>query len=61
MIQETHEDPAAVVAEQAEDDCLWLTARTITEEYLQRALRRLHRAVEGNSQGQLPPGLDGLP
>jgi hypothetical protein len=35
-----------VVNEQAEDAGLWFVAQTITEDYLQRALRRLHAAVE---------------
>jgi hypothetical protein len=39
----------AVVNEQAEDDGLWFAAQTITEDTLQRALRRLHAAVEGES------------
>jgi hypothetical protein len=41
-----------VVNEQAEDDGLWFVPQTITEDYLQRALRRLHEAVEGKSQEQ---------
>lgn len=36
-----------IAAEQAEDGGLWFVAETITEDYLQRALRRLTRAVEG--------------
>ena len=36
----------AVVNEQAEDPALWLIQPTITEEYLQRALRRLHAVIE---------------
>jgi hypothetical protein len=47
---ETTESPIAVVNEQAEDGGLWFVAQTITEDYLQRALRRLHAAVEGKSQ-----------
>lgn len=44
------EDAIAVVNEQAEDGGLWFVPETITEDYLQRALRRLHAAVEGKSQ-----------
>jgi hypothetical protein len=39
----------AVVNEQANDDSLWFRAQTITEDMLQRALRRLHAAVEGEN------------
>lgn len=35
-----------VVAEQAEDEGLWFNAVYITEDYLQQALRRLHRVIE---------------
>ena len=39
----------AVVDEQAEDEGLWsLRAETIPEDMLQRALRRLHRVIEGD-------------
>ena len=31
---------------QAEDPSLWFVARTITEQYLQQALRNLHRVIE---------------
>lgn len=41
------EDPKIVVAEQAEDEGLWFQPKYITEDYLQKALRRLHAAVEG--------------
>lgn len=40
----------AIVDEQAEDDGLWFVAETAAEDYLQRALRRLHEAIEGVSQ-----------
>lgn len=43
------ENPKAIVDEQAEDDGLWFVAETVTEAYLQQALRRLHAAVEGKS------------
>lgn len=33
-------------ASQAEDEGLWFIAETITEDYLQRALRALHRVIE---------------
>jgi hypothetical protein len=36
----------AIVDEQAEDAGLWFDATTITEAYLQQALRWLHAAVE---------------
>lgn len=35
-----------LVEEQAEDEGLWFVARTAPEDYLQQALRRLHKAVE---------------
>lgn len=38
-----------VVNEQAEDHGLWFVPKTITEDYLQKALRRLHEAIEGKS------------
>jgi len=44
------ENPMDVVNEQADDDGLWFVTETITEDYLQRALRRLHAAVEGKTQ-----------
>jgi hypothetical protein len=46
------ENAIVVVNEQAEDDGLWFVPQTITEDYLQRALRRLHEAVEGKSREQ---------
>lgn len=33
---------------QAEDEGLWFIAETITEDYLQRAIRELHAAIEGD-------------
>ena len=36
-----------IVNKQANDKALWFVAENITEHYLQTALRRLHRAVEG--------------
>jgi hypothetical protein len=42
----------AVVDEQANDDSLWFVPETITEDILQRALRRLHAAIEGKSSEQ---------
>ena len=38
-----------VVESQALDDGLWFAAKFFTEDYLQKALRRLHEAVEGRS------------
>lgn len=35
-----------IVDKQAEDETLWFKAQTITEEYLQRALRDLHASIE---------------
>lgn len=46
------EKPEDVVAEQAEDPGLWFVSESITEAYLQAALRRLHAAVEQRSQVQ---------
>lgn len=39
-----------IVNEQAEDEGLWFVTQTATEDYLQRALRRLHEAIENNEQ-----------
>lgn len=39
----------AEVNEQAEDECLWCIPGTIVEDHMQRALRRLHAAIEGKS------------
>lgn len=44
-----HEEILKVVNEQAEDDGLWFDPVTITEDYLMRALRRLHRVIEDNA------------
>lgn len=38
----------AVVDEQAEDESLWAKPVYISENYIQRALRRLHAAIEGD-------------
>lgn len=35
-----------LVAEQAEDECLWFQADNVCEAYLQQELRKLHKAVE---------------
>lgn len=40
------EELVALVNEQAMDESLWFIAETVPEEYLQKALRRLHEAVE---------------
>ena len=40
-----------VVDEQANDEGLWFTARTASEAYLQRELRRLHAVIEGGTFG----------
>jgi hypothetical protein len=39
----------AVVDEQANDESLWFIPETITEDILQRALRRLHEVIEGKT------------
>lgn len=39
------------VAKQAEDEGLWLVARTAPEAYLQKELRRLHAAIEESYRG----------
>lgn len=41
------EHPMDVIKEQAEDEALWFFAEHITGSILQKALRRLHAAVEG--------------
>lgn len=38
-----------VCDEQAKDEGLWFVAETVTEAYLQAALRRLHATIEGKS------------
>lgn len=40
---------AQIAAEQANDERLWFQPVYITEDYLQRELRRLHAAIEGKS------------
>lgn len=35
-----------LVDKQAEDEGLWYNARYITEDYLQRELRKLHKIIE---------------
>jgi len=47
------ENPRAVASIQAEDPGLWFHAETATEAYLQRALRRLHAAIEGEPWNEL--------
>ena len=44
-----NETPDEVVAEQANDEALWFHAVFATEAYLQKALRRLHAAVEAEA------------
>jgi TRAP-type C4-dicarboxylate transport system substrate-binding protein len=41
-----------LVLEQAEDNGLWFVPQTITEDYLQQALRRLHDAVERDGKNR---------
>jgi hypothetical protein len=38
-----------VVDEQAQDETLWFQPQYITEDVLQRALRRLHEVIEGKT------------
>lgn len=45
----TPETPRQVVDEQANDENLWFEPVHITEDILQKALRRLHEAVEGKT------------
>lgn len=44
-----------IVQEQAEDEGLWFVAESISEAYLQNALRELHRAIEGEIPVNPPP------
>lgn len=39
-----------IVNEQAEDEGLWFQAKYTTEAYLQQELRRLHVAIENDSE-----------
>jgi len=48
-IQTVTNNALTVVHKQAEDRDLWFIPETITEDYLQRALRKLHAAVEGDA------------
>ena len=48
MTKDHYKKLMAVVNEQAEDEALWFIAEYITEDFLQRALRRLHAAIEGD-------------
>ena len=40
-----------IVVIQAEDEGLWFKSQYITEDYLQKALRELHGAIEGENVG----------
>lgn len=42
----------AVVDEQASDEGLWFIPQTCAEDYLQRALRRLHETIEGRTAAE---------
>lgn len=46
MSEELPSNARQLVNEQAEDEGLWFVAQTAPEAYLQAALRRLHAAVE---------------
>jgi hypothetical protein len=48
----------AITDQQAEDDSLWFAPRYITEDILQRALRRLHAAIEGDWKTELAMRID---
>jgi len=48
----------AVVNEQAEDEGLWHECEYLSEEYIQSALRRLHRVIEGE---QVAAQVDRMP
>lgn len=50
--QDEVERARRVVSEQAEDPMLWCAPGNIVEEALQKALRKLHEAVEGRSADQ---------
>lgn len=41
-----------LILEQSNDEGLWFVAQTPGEDILQRALRRLHAAIEGKSPGE---------
>lgn len=47
----------AVVDEQANDEGLWFMPRTCAEDYLQRALRRLHEVIEGRTSAECAKAL----
>lgn len=55
------EDVISVIREQAEDGGLWFVAETITEDILQRALRRLHAVIEGDSSPSIRGLTEGAP
>lgn len=44
-----YNDAKCVAEKQADDSALWAVTKTSTELYLQRALRRLTAAIEGES------------
>ena len=46
-IERMRDQIQSVVDEQAADAGLWFIAATVTEDYLQTALRRLHGVIEG--------------
>ncbi len=43
-------DALELVKEQADDPGLWFQAETAAEAYLQQELRKLHMAIEGQSE-----------
>ena len=51
-VEEYRDELMEIVNEQAEDYGLWFQPKYITEDKLQRALRRLHVAIEGKTEGE---------
>lgn len=43
----------AAASAQAEDETIWFQARTITEAYLQNAIRNLHTVIESYGQNEI--------
>lgn len=49
----------ALTSEQAEDKSLWFDAHYITEDILQKALRRLHAVIEDSARSDPAPSAEG--
>ena len=45
--ENTEDEVASVIEQQANDEGLWFNAQTASEAYLQQELRRLHAIIEG--------------